>query len=147
MKLSDKNLRLNEIIDDTYFFIYRVGGFFGSSEQVIHLQIDRNDIEQLLKYKGYKMIKTTTEHTKKILEDQRDSIEAKLMIKNDLMQRVYNKDLPFSFIDDTGLSLYGFDVKNKYEVISFDYEKDCFRCATTCGLTNKRRKAEAASEL
>jgi len=60
-------------------------------------------------------------------------------MKNDLMQRVYNKNLPFSFIDDTGLSLYGFDVKNKYEVISFDKEKGFFKCATTCGVTNKRR--------
>ena len=52
MILTDNNLRLNEIIGDTYFFIYRVNNIFGSKEQVIHLKLSAGDLRGLLKYKG-----------------------------------------------------------------------------------------------
>tara|TARA_R110002167_G_scaffold49749_5_gene145624 strand:- start:42 stop:410 length:369 start_codon:yes stop_codon:yes gene_type:complete len=76
---------------------------------------------------------------KAILEDQQDAIDAVKMINDDLIKKVYKKQVPFSFIDDTGLSLYGFAVKNKYEVSRYDYERDCFICVNICGITNKRR--------
>jgi len=71
--------------------------------------------------------------------EQQDAVDAAKMIIDDLIQKVYKKQLPFSFIDDTGLSLYGFAVKNRYEVSRFDYERDCFICINVCGITNKRR--------
>lgn len=49
MILSDDNLRLNEIIGDTFFFVYRVDGVFGSNEQLIFLSINKGDIVNLLR--------------------------------------------------------------------------------------------------
>ena len=49
MILSDGNLRLNEIIGDAFFFVYRVDGVFGSNEQLIFLSINKGDIVNLLR--------------------------------------------------------------------------------------------------
>ena len=51
MILTDNNLRLSEIVGDTYFLTYRVNGVFGKDEQVIHIAISRGDMEQLMRYK------------------------------------------------------------------------------------------------
>ena len=50
-ELSNENLRLNEVIGDTYFFVYRVGGVFGINEQIVHLSLTKEDLRKL-KEKG-----------------------------------------------------------------------------------------------
>jgi len=46
-ELSNKNLRLNEVIGDTYFFVYRVGGVFGINEQIVHFSLTKEDLRKL----------------------------------------------------------------------------------------------------
>ena len=46
-ELSNKNLRLNEVIGDTYFFVYREGGDFGINEQIVHFSLTKEGLRKL----------------------------------------------------------------------------------------------------
>ena len=46
--LADSNLKLNEIVGGTYFFVYRVNGIFGSNEQLIFFSIEKSELKELL---------------------------------------------------------------------------------------------------